>query len=156
MNIKDKVTTGWGKPANGHLEEVSEPRVALAGETQGPGSTPASVMDEPLSPRRVVLRGALAVGTVLLVPAAIFGCDSKPAATFTNTTPASPPTSGGEPAIPPNSGKATLASVQYQAQPKDGQTCAACLHFVAESTACQVVEGQVSPSGWCRLWTKRA
>lgn len=156
IKFKNKVTARWGRLANGHPEGVSEPRAALAGKIREPASTTASVMDEAIPPRRIVLRGALAVGTVLLVPAAIFGCDSKSGATYTSAAPASPPASGGEPAVPPDSGKATPASVQYQARPKDGQTCAACLHFVAESNTCQVVEGQVSPAGWCRLWAKRA
>ncbi|WP_300443821.1 high-potential iron-sulfur protein [Zoogloea sp.] len=36
------------------------------------------------------------------------------------------------------------------------QRCAACLHFNAESNTCKLVEGQISPNGWCDLWTKKA
>jgi hypothetical protein len=42
--------------------------------------------------------------------------------------------------------------VQYQTQPKGEQKCAGCQHFIAESNACKLVEGQISPDGWCILW----
>jgi len=50
----------------------------------------------------------------------------------------------------------TQASVQYQAQPKGDQRCANCLHFIPESNTCKLVEGQVSPEGWCIVWAKQA
>jgi hypothetical protein len=43
---------------------------------------------------------------------------------------------------------------QYQPTPKGGQACAGCNSFVAPNH-CKVVAGEVSPSGWCRLWTKK-
>jgi hypothetical protein len=48
------------------------------------------------------------------------------------------------------------ASVQYQDQPKGDQKCDGCLHFIAESNTCKVVEGQISPNGWCILWIQKA
>ena len=59
-------------------------------------------------------------------------------------------TAGTEPA------KASQASVPYQDEPKNGQTCAGCLHFIAESNTCKVVDGNISPTGWCALWVQKA
>lgn len=112
--------------------------------------------------RRIVLRGALAAGFGLLLPAALIGCDSKPEPSTAGSD--TPPTPGPEPAqsapmpetsaaAPAEPAKATQASVQYQAEPKGTQKCANCIHFVAESNTCKVVEGTISPEGWCAIWT---
>ena len=61
-----------------------------------------------------------------------------------------------ESAAPAAPVKASQASVQYQAQPKDGKKCADCMHFIAESNTCKLVEGDISPTGWCVLWAKKA
>lgn len=53
-------------------------------------------------------------------------------------------------------GKLSKAQAQYQDQPKGDQSCANCMHFVAESSTCKVVEGKVSPNGWSMLWAKKA
>jgi len=124
---------------------------------------------EEIPPRRVVLRGALAVGCGLLLPAALFGCDSKKGETSTGAAPAgSPPTStnaaapdsspapSAESAAPAAPAKVSQASVQYQTQPKGDQKCGGCLHFIAESNTCKLVEGQISPDGWCILWAQKA
>lgn len=50
--------------------------------------------------------------------------------------------------------KASKEQVQYQDSPKDGQQCSKCMQFVP-SEACKVVEGKVSPQGWCRLYTPK-
>ncbi len=46
--------------------------------------------------------------------------------------------------------------MQYQAQPKGEQKCSGCLNFIAESNTCKLVDGQISPDGWCSLWVKKA
>jgi hypothetical protein len=46
-------------------------------------------------------------------------------------------------------------AVVYQASPKGAQQCENCLLFQAPN-ACQVVDGTISPSGWCKLWAKKA
>jgi High potential iron-sulfur protein len=51
--------------------------------------------------------------------------------------------------------KISQAAVHYQATPKDGQECDTCAHFAAPS-ACKLVDGDISPKGWCRLWVKKA
>lgn len=38
--------------------------------------------------------------------------------------------------------------VQYQKTPKDGAKCSACVNFVAPN-ACKIVDGTISPEGWC-------
>ena len=116
---------------------------------------------EAIPPRRVVLRGALAVGCGLLLPAALFGCDSKKGETSTGVapsgaqdTPATAPDSSAD-AAAPAAAKVSQASVQYQTQPKGEQKCSECLHFIAESNTCKLVEGQISPDGWCALWSRK-
>jgi hypothetical protein len=61
-----------------------------------------------------------------------------------------------EPAAPATPGKMMRASVQYQAQPKGEERCDGCMHFIAGSNTCKVVDGQISPAGWCSLWAKKA
>ncbi|MBU0656986.1 MAG: high-potential iron-sulfur protein [Gammaproteobacteria bacterium] len=57
---------------------------------------------------------------------------------------------------PQPSGKVSQEQAQYQDQPKGDQRCDNCQHFVAENNTCGVVEGQISPQGWCSLWVKLA
>jgi len=119
---------------------------------------------EEVLPRRLVLRNALAVGCGLLLPAILIGCDSKKtesaAAAPANAqdTGASASTDSGaasvSPAAPATPGKVPQASVQYQNQPKGVQQCSGCMHFVAETNTCKVVEGEVSPDAWCLLWVQ--
>ena len=42
----------------------------------------------------------------------------------------------------------------YQDQPQNNHRCAICLHFEAPNT-CQIVEGQISPNGWCKLFAPK-
>jgi hypothetical protein len=49
--------------------------------------------------------------------------------------------------------KVSKEQVQYQDSPKDGHKCSECIFFV-EPNACKTVEGDISPDGWCQLWTK--
>ena len=58
-------------------------------------------------------------------------------------------TSRGEAAV-----KVSQFAVRYQPTPKGDQFCASCAHFVPP-TACKLVEGNISPGGWCRLWAKK-
>ena len=52
-------------------------------------------------------------------------------------------------------GKISKAQAKYQNQPKGGQKCAGCMHFIPGSNTCKVVEGAISPDGWCMLWVKK-
>jgi high potential iron-sulfur protein len=57
--------------------------------------------------------------------------------------------------------KATKAAMKYQDKPKGDQKCIDCKFFVPGKTStdngtCQVVEGSISPQGWCTAYTKKS
>ena len=52
-----------------------------------------------------------------------------------------------------NAAKVSKAAVAYQDSPKGDRNCANCRLFAAPG-ACKQVEGNVSPNGWCRIWSK--
>ena len=43
----------------------------------------------------------------------------------------------------------------YQATPKDGQRCSGCTVFVAPAS-CRLVDGTISPDGYCRFFVKKS
>jgi hypothetical protein len=45
-------------------------------------------------------------------------------------------------------------SVGYQQSPKDDQKCSNCSLF-QEPNACTLVDGNISPEGWCKFWVKK-
>ncbi len=49
----------------------------------------------------------------------------------------------------------TSPVVLYQPTPKDGHQCDGCTLFQAPES-CQIVDGTISPTGWCKLWAKKA
>ncbi len=51
--------------------------------------------------------------------------------------------------------KATKDAMKYQDKPSGDKQCSNCLQFVAPN-GCKVVEGAVSPSGYCIAWVKKA
>ena len=78
--------------------------------------------------RRLILRGAsIAVGSAALVLGA------------------------GVPA----QAKMTQTAAAYQDKPKDNQSCASCALFKAPSS-CTLVDGTISPNGWCRFYSKKS
>ena len=50
--------------------------------------------------------------------------------------------------------KVSKSAAGYKPTPKGGQACAGCTSFIAQNE-CKLVAGEISPSGWCRLWTKK-
>jgi high potential iron-sulfur protein len=50
--------------------------------------------------------------------------------------------------------KMAQAAVRYQTTPKDGHQCDGCTFFIAPN-ACKMVEGDISPTGWCALWAAK-
>jgi hypothetical protein len=50
--------------------------------------------------------------------------------------------------------KVPQSAVHYQQTANDGHECADCYHFTAPQT-CKLVDGTISPTGWCRLWVKK-
>jgi hypothetical protein len=53
------------------------------------------------------------------------------------------------------SGKMTQVAAAYQPSPKSGQKCLDCSFFV-QPQACKLVEGTISPVGWCKFYAKKA
>ena len=56
--------------------------------------------------------------------------------------------------------KAGKQAMQYQGQPKDGQTCDTCAQWIPGPKPdapgnCKVVEGPISPKGWCVAYVKK-
>ena len=51
--------------------------------------------------------------------------------------------------------KVPQSAVHYQPTPKDGQDCQHCYQFAAPN-GCKLVDGDIAPTGWCRLWVKKA
>jgi hypothetical protein len=47
------------------------------------------------------------------------------------------------------------AAVAYQDSPKNGQQCDGCGLFIAPNS-CKSVAGVISPTGWCKIWVKKA
>jgi hypothetical protein len=59
--------------------------------------------------------------------------------------------------VPPNEALAQQASqeaMQYQDKPNGDKRCSNCLNFVP-TTSCAIVEGTVSPNGYCLAWAKK-
>jgi High potential iron-sulfur protein len=50
--------------------------------------------------------------------------------------------------------KVGQAAVGYQNAPKGDQQCSNCAQFVSPN-ACNFVDGNISPSGWCQIWAKK-
>ena len=52
--------------------------------------------------------------------------------------------------------KMNQKSVAYQDTPKDDQQCSNCSLFQAPTNTCTLVDGNISPTGWCKFWVKKA
>jgi anaerobic selenocysteine-containing dehydrogenase len=51
--------------------------------------------------------------------------------------------------------KAGKAAFQYQDKPKDGKKCVNCsLYIPGAKGQCKVVEGDISPEGWCLAYVE--
>ncbi|MDD5406470.1 MAG: high-potential iron-sulfur protein [Sulfurovaceae bacterium] len=50
--------------------------------------------------------------------------------------------------------KTTKAIVKYQYTPNKGNSCKMCMHFIPETNECKIVEGSISPNGWCTSFFK--
>jgi len=51
--------------------------------------------------------------------------------------------------------KMAQTSVAYQTTPKGDQQCGTCSLFQPPG-ACTLVDGTISPTGWCKFWVKKA
>jgi len=57
-----------------------------------------------------------------------------------------------------NAAKADKRDFSYQERPKDGKTCATCRLFSATPSgkgSCAIVDGEVSPNGWCMAYSPK-
>jgi hypothetical protein len=147
--FKGKVRARWAKLTDDHF-------IVVADKVQEASPRRVFMMKEEIPSRRVVLRGALAVGCGLCLPIALSGCDSKKDSSPAGAAPGSSPAASTDSAAQAAPKKVSQASVQYQTQPKGEQKCSNCMNFIAESNTCKLVDGQVSPEGWCSLWAKKA
>jgi hypothetical protein len=50
--------------------------------------------------------------------------------------------------------KISQPDAKYQGTPKCDQRCDGCMLFQPPN-ACKVVQGEISPSGWCQLFVKK-
>ena len=53
---------------------------------------------------------------------------------------------------PQDQKKLTQATARYQDHPKGNESCAGCPYFVLPNS-CVLVEGEISPNGWCPIFT---
>jgi hypothetical protein len=53
---------------------------------------------------------------------------------------------------PQDQKKLTQAAARYQDHPKGSEICGSCPYFVAPKS-CVMVEGDISPMGWCPIYT---
>ena len=51
--------------------------------------------------------------------------------------------------------KLSQVDARYQATAKGSQHCVSCLHFQPPH-GCRFVQGEISPDGWCQLFTRKA
>ncbi len=63
-------------------------------------------------------------------------------------------------AAAPAQAKSSQAAMKYQKSPKNGQKCSGCKFFVAGASktangTCKVVDGSISPNGWCMAYSPR-
>jgi hypothetical protein len=52
------------------------------------------------------------------------------------------------------SAKMAQKAVEYQDTPKGDQDCSNCSLF-QEPNSCTLVDGEISPKGWCKFWVKK-
>jgi hypothetical protein len=53
-------------------------------------------------------------------------------------------------------------TAQYQSKPKNSQQCSGCSLFIPAKTnptksngTCKLVKGDITPTGWCKFWSKK-
>jgi hypothetical protein len=87
---------------------------------------------EQVSRRELIRAGAAAVGGAALISASVMA------------TPAQA-----------QSAKVSQLTAGYQNHPSSGQSCSNC-GFFKPATSCTIVDGSVTPTGWCKLYQKKS
>lgn len=57
--------------------------------------------------------------------------------------------------------KGSQAQFKYQKTPNNGHKCSGCIQYVPGSNAkangtCKIVDGSISPNGWCIAWAAKS
>jgi hypothetical protein len=57
--------------------------------------------------------------------------------------------------------KGSKAQFKYQTTPNGGHKCSQCTFYLAGSSptasgSCKIVDGSISPNGWCTAWAKKS
>jgi hypothetical protein len=117
----DRSVRAAGRGEPAAAVENSEREDAVPGDGEG------------LSRRDVLRRAALTLGALGVVA-------STGAAAQAQAPTAAP---GG------TAQKQTKQQAAYQDHPNGPQSCGICAHFIAPNK-CEIVEGAISPTGWCR------
>jgi hypothetical protein len=57
--------------------------------------------------------------------------------------------------------KGAKSTYKYQDEPKDGKQCSQCTFFLQGKTetdagTCKIVDGTISPKGWCIAWSSKS
>lgn len=109
--------------------------------------------------RRTLLRNGAIIAGVVGSSALIASCAPRPAPSPPPVAQAAPPPPPPMPQVAPMPAPApmmqTKREARYQWRPHRGQRCAGCAHFLAPN-GCEIVEGRISPRGWCRNYVPRA
>ncbi len=50
--------------------------------------------------------------------------------------------------------KVAKMAVKYQEKSTNGKKCKECLHFLAATNECKLVEGKIKAEGWCTYYLK--
>jgi hypothetical protein len=112
--------------------------------------------------RRSILRNAAAVVGVTGASALTAACGSSrpaPPPPPAPVAPPAPPPPVAAPAPPPPppvaAAKEPKREARYQNHPHGRERCGRCVHFLAPN-GCEIVEGRISPRGWCRHFEAKA
>ena len=112
--------------------------------------------DEKFSRRSMLRRVAAVFGVVgMSALAAACGPRAERAATAAAARPAPPPPPPAAASAAAAADAAVEKKARYQSRPHGRERCAGCIHFQAPN-GCEIVEGQISPRGWCRNFTPKA
>ena len=62
---------------------------------------------------------------------------------------------------PAQGGKVAKATAKYRDKPHGTQQCDVCMQYIPGNTAsvngtCKIVEGSISPKGWCMFFTPKS
>lgn len=88
--------------------------------------------DQPNNSRRRFIRGALTLSLAPLLLATVRAQES-----------------GAQ----KSGGKLSKDDAEYQDESKNGDKCSEC-RFFQEPDGCEVVEGEINPEGWCKLYAQ--